>query len=686
MDPKILNLLKKHEEGLSAGEIQSELGIKRRDRNKLLEHLKSLENRKLLRRVKNRFFLPPRSGLVRGRFVTSRRGFGFVTPDGGGEDVFIPARHAEGVFQGDEVEVSVGKKGRHGKREGRINRVLKRGRPTILGLYIERGGTAFLEPFEAASAQEIPLGARRPSAPATGTIVEADRSSLKVTRIFGKPDAPGVDAQVIIRRFGLPSAFSEPAAAEAGIIPTGYGPGDLEGRRDFSKWRTVTIDGEKAQDFDDAVSIDVRDKGGWRLGVHIADVAHYVRPGTALDGDARERGTSVYFPGLTLPMIPEKLSNDLCSLRPRETRLTVSVLMEIDGDGRVVGAELTPSVIRTAERMTYAAVQRVFDGDPEEIGRYAPLVEDFLRMREAARALRRRRIAEGSLDFDLVEPELVYDGDKLRDVAAAERNEAHRLVEEFMVAANVTVASRLEERGIPSLYRIHPAPSPADLEKLGEILGPFGLRLPEAGGTGSRDLQALIERTAGRPEEKFINLRILRAMRLAVYSETNIGHYGLAKKTYTHFTSPIRRFPDLVVHRILKAVLRGESPEAAGLQEIAQDASDKERNAAAAEAALLEWRILRLLRDRLGEEFGGTVVDVAKSGLLVELDDYFVAGLIPFEALSGAFERRPRLSPRKARKRKRFDLGDRVRVILVSCDPVRQRMSFIPAPDEAQAS
>ncbi len=681
MDQQILRLLEKHREGLSLGRIQSDLQVKRRDRNKLVEHLKKLVREGLVRRVKSRFFLPLGPSLVRGRFVTSRRGFGFVAPEGGGEDIFVPARHAEGVLQGDEVEVLVKTKSRFGKKEGRINRVLRRGSPTILGIVGARGGTAFLEAFESPSAGEIPLRCGGGSPPEPGSIVEVDRDSREVIRVFGRPDEPGVDARVIIRRFRLPSTFSDPAKAESEGIPAVISSDDLAGRKDFSGWRTVTIDGEKAQDFDDAVSIEVLESGRWLLGVHIADVAHYVESGSALDRDARERGTSVYFPGLTLPMLPEKLSNDLCSLRPRRPRLTVSVLMEIDNEGRVVGSEFTPSIIRTSERMTYASVQRIFDGDEAERERHSSLVGDFLRMRAAAAALRRRRLEEGSLDFDLVEPELVYEDGRLRDVAAADRTEAHRLIEEFMVAANVAVASSLEERGIPLLYRVHPPPLVADLEKLREIVGHFGVHLPEAQAVRSRDLQALIERTAGRPEEKFIHIRILRAMRLAVYSDANAGHYGLAKKTYTHFTSPIRRYPDLIVHRILKSVLSGTEPDTAGLAVAGPDVSEKERNAEAAEAALIEWRILRFLRDRLGEEFDGTVVEVTKSGLLVELDEYFVAGLLPFESLEGQSGSRGRRAGRRALKKRRFDLGDRVRVILVSCDPVWQRMSFALSTD-----
>jgi ribonuclease R len=421
------------------------------------------------------------------------------------------------------------------------------------------------------------------------------------------------------------------------------------------------------------------------MGVHIADVSHYVKPGTALDREALERATSVYFPDLTLPMIPEKLSNDLCSLRPAVPRLTVSVLMEIDGGGRVLRSEFAPSVIRTAERMTYTSVFKVLEGDAEERRRYAPLVDDFLLMRDLARTLRARRVEEGSLDFDLVEPELIYEEGKLKAVAAAERNEAHRLIEEFMVAANVAVASFLAAKRIPAIYRVHPAPDETDLEKLREILLHLGYSLPEPDKVRSQDLGRVLDRAKGRPEEKFVGIQVLRAMKLAVYSPENVGHYGLAKTDYTHFTSPIRRYPDLVVHRILKSVLETGRGPAVDLDAAASRSSDRERNAEEAEQALLEWRIFRFLKEKLGDEFTGVVVDVTKAGLVVELDDYFVDGLVAFRDLDGdrGHDTGGRAS-RLRRRRKRFDLGDRIRVILVSCDPVLQRMGLAPAPEAGE--
>jgi ribonuclease R len=384
-------------------------------------------------------------------------------------------------------------------------------------------------------------------------------------------------------------------------------------------------------------------------------------------------------------MLPERLSNGLCSLRPREPKLTMSALLEIGRDGRVRKSEFTPSIIQTVHRLTYTAVFAIFEGDEAEKARYADAVPGLLVMREAAAALRARRLAEGSLDFDLVEPELISENGKLLAVAAAERNEAHRLIEEFMVAANVAVASAFTARKRPAIYRVHPAPDVGDLEKLRDMLLNFGLALPDPAKVRSKDLQRILEKAQGLPGEKFIGRQVLRAMKLAVYSSKNVGHYGLAKTDYTHFTSPIRRYPDLVVHRLLKALLRHEPAAGDDLEPVAGASSERERNAGDAENSLVEWRILRFLKDRLGDEFGGIVVDVIKAGLLVELDDYFVSGLLPFAALGGEYEARPatrRLRPKK--RRKSYDLGEAVRVVLVSCDLAQRRMSFVPAPDKEE--
>ena len=684
-DKRIVPLLKKHPDGLTVTKLVEILHLGRREKVKLAEDLKRLEHDGLIRRARRHFVLAPRTGVIRGVLAVTRRGFGFVTPADGGDDVFVPARFAGEALHGDEVELFV-REGREGRSEGRVVRILRRGETKVLGAYREREGRPYLLAFDSPSAEELLLRSRGAFRPEPDMIVEADRKTLTLTAVLGRAEDPGVDTRVVIRRHGLRPEFPPEALREAGAAPAAITAADLEGRRDYRDWPTVTIDGESAQDFDDAVSIRRLDGGRVLLAVHIADVSHYVRPGTALDEEAYLRATSVYFPGLTLPMLPEALSNNLCSLRPRVDRLTVSAEMEIDAEGGIVEASFHPSVIRTAERMTYTAVAAILGGDAAERARFAPLVADFLLMRDLSRRIRERRTAEGGLDFDLAEPELVYREGTLAGVAAAERNEAHLLIEDFMVTANVAVASFLERRGVPSLYRVHPAPAAGDLAKLRELLFPSGLVLPEADRIKSQDLQRILESVRGRPEEKFVGVQVLRAMKLAAYADENLGHYGLARPTYTHFTSPIRRYPDLVVHRQLKSALLGVPPEPRPLAETARHASTAERGADEAERDLVTWRIFRLLKARLGDVFSGTVTGLNRAGLVVELDDYFVDGLLSFRALDEARDAR-RSGRKRDRKRgrhddRRLEPGDRVRVVLAACDPLLRRMAFVPADDE----
>lgn len=688
VDKRIVPLLKKHAGGLTVTGLAETLHLGRREKVKLVEDLKRLEREGLVRRERRHFVLPPRTGVVRGVLEVTRRGFGFVTPADGGDDIFVPARAAGEALHGDEVELFV-REGREGRSEGRVVRVLHRGPSRVLGAYRERDGRPYLLAFDSPSAEEMLLRSRGAFRPGRDEIVEADRKTMTLTAVLGRADDPGVDTRVVVRRHGLRTEFPAAAAGEAAAAPHGITAADLEGRRDFRDWPTVTIDGESAQDFDDAVSIRPLEGGRTLLGVHIADVSHYVRPGSALDEEAYRRATSVYLPGLTLPMLPEALSNDLCSLRPRVDRLTVSAVLEIDGEGGIAAASFHPSVIRTAERMTYTSVAAILDGDATESARYAPLVAGFLLMRDLSRRIRQRRTAEGGLDFDLAEPELVYREGTLAGVAAAERNAAHLLIEDFMVTANVAVASFLERRGVPSLYRIHPAPAAGDLAKLRELLMPSGLVLPEADRIKSRDLQRILEAVRGRPEEKFVGVEVLRAMKLAAYADENSGHYGLARPTYTHFTSPIRRYPDLVVHRQLKHALLGSPSEPRPLAAAARHASLEERRADEAEKDLVTWRIFRLLKMRLGDEFSGTVTGVNRAGLVVELDDYFVDGLLSFQALddargAGRPAGRSRKRPRKGLRR--LEPGDRVRVVLAACDPFLRRMAFMPAAGEGDGA
>ena len=687
MEDAVLTLLKQKKGGLSFPQLAGLLHVRGRSQTKLRAALKVLEKRGAVTKKRDSYIARQDRTVVRGEFLSSNRGFGFVRPEGGGrEDVFIPARHTLGVLGGDLVEISVKEKGKKGKPEGQVIRLLKKGRETLLGVFKERFGQPYLAPFEAA-ADEIPLSSTGSFSISDGAIVEADRDTLAVREVLGMPDDPGVDLRVIIKRFGLESEFPAGVSAEAKKVPRRISALDIEGRVDYRDWATVTIDGETAQDFDDAVSIQRLPSGHYRLGVHIADVSHYVRPGSVLDEEARRRATSVYFPGLTLPMLPEELSNDLCSLRPRRPRLTVTALLEVDPIGRVVKTKFHPSIIKTVERMTYTSVFKIFEGDEKERRRYTALVPDFLLMRELADILRARREEQGSLNFDLLEPELVYQEGRLQGIAAFESNEAHHLIEEFMVAANEAVARFLSEGERPSLYRVHPPPGRSDLEELRGLLECFGLMLPKPEKTTSRDLQRALKLVEGKPEGKIIQFHVLRALRLAAYEPENSGHYGLAKKDYTHFTSPIRRYPDLIVHRALKAALRGEREDISGLASLALHCSERERKANGAEKELVEWRIFRFLKEKLGEEFNGIIVDIAKAGVVVELEDYFVQGLIPFADLGGDyFYRRSKQLLVGRRSGRRFTMGQRITVILAAVDPLLRRMTLVPSPEGKRES
>ena len=679
MENEILDILKQKRGGLSFPQLASLLHVRGRSQTKLRAALKVLLKQGEVYKKKDSYLARQDRIVLRGEFMASSRGFGFVRLEGGGrDDVFIPARYTQGAFSGDTVEISFKEKGKKGKPEGQVVRLLKKGRETLLGVFRKRPGQPYLEPFDS-SAEEVPLSSTGSFVIPEGAIVEADRDSLAVREVLGMPDDPGVDTRVIIKRYGLESQFSAEASLEAKKARRRISSPDLEGRVDYRDWPTVTIDGETAQDFDDAVSIEKLPSGHYRLGVHIADVSHYVRPDSALDADARSRATSVYFPGLTLPMLPEELSNDLCSLRPRRPRLTMTALLEFDPKGRMVKAAFHPSVIKTVERMTYASVFKILQGEEKERRKYAGLVPDFLLMRELAAALRSRREEQGSLNFDLLEPELVYQEGRLQSVAAFETNDAHHLIEEFMVAANEAVAHFLSEGERPSLFRVHPPPARADLEELRVLLESFGLMLPKPEKTTSRDLQKVLKAVEGKPDEKIIQFHVLRALRLAAYEPENTGHYGLAKKDYTHFTSPIRRYPDLVVHRALKAALRGEREDFPGLPSLALHCSERERKADGAEKELVEWRIFRFLKSKLGEEFRGIIVDIVKAGVLVELEDYFVQGLIPFADLGGDyFQRRSKQLLVGRRSGRRFAMGQRVTVILAAVDPLLRRMTLVP--------
>ncbi len=447
----------------------------------------------------------------------------------------------------------------------------------------------------------------------------------------------------------------------------------------------MTVDPETARDHDDAISLDRLPNGHWRLGVHIADVAHYVPTGSALDQEAYLRGTSVYFPETVVPMLPHALSSNICSLVEGKDRLTQTAVIELDAKGKVRKAEFHDGVIRSGARMSYQQVQKIVDGDADLRRQFAPRVDLFLRMDELAKLMRRRRYERGSLDFDLPEPKLVLDAaGEMTGIVATERLDSMRMIEEFMLAANEAVARALSEAGMPALYRVHETPDPLRVEEFAELVSSFGYRVPpNLEEIRPEDFQGILKQIEGKPEEKLVSYLLLRTMRLARYHEENLGHFGLATDMYAHFTSPIRRYPDLVVHRALRALRHGKGKGAlaglpAGMAEMGLHLSEMERRASDAERELVEWKKVRFMADKLGEVYSGYVTGVQSFGLFVELEEVYVQGLVHVSSMTDDYyvfnERAHTLKGENTGKA--YRLGDRVRIQVARVDLEQRRVDF----------
>jgi ribonuclease R len=791
--------------GAKAGfkQLVRELGLGGgRERRLLLEQLARLTARGDLAKLDREMWSLPRKtvaagsrdNLVAGRIDLHRDGYAFVRPfarqAAGDEDVFIPPDEINGAMQGDQVLVELAPPRHDGRRLGRVARIIERRNPTVVGTFhyrrSDRDFGNFIVPFDERMTQPVILlegeptpAARNQATPhrvlgseaaaqpqhwddLEGLIVDVEITSWptptrppygRVIEVLGHPDDFGVDVEMMIRKHQLPRVFPDNVLEEARRVAH-LDPEEIAARRDFRGLPIVTIDGETARDFDDAVMVKQRDDGGYELHVHIADVAEYVLPSSDLDLEARLRGTSVYFPDRAIPMLPQELSTNICSLRPEEDRLVLSCLMQLDPKGRIESYEICEGVIASAARMTYTKVHAILEGDEATRAEYPEFTADFELMRSLAMLMNRRRQERGSIDFDLPEPVIQFDEHgQMRGVTKAERTWANRLIEEFMLAANECVATWLEDLGVPSLYRIHEKPDARRVVEFEEIAASFGYSLGlgplpvkrirtraeqrETRGTGRRPrehevpediavtprmYQKLAAQIEGKPEERILSYLMLRSLKQARYSEVNEGHFALAAPTYTHFTSPIRRYPDLIVHRIAKALLRdgvrGEGTIAPGrhaspwkhtnegnlttrvphvretdarpnmsvdapipeaeLAQIAEETSQTERRAADAERELVEWKKVRFMEDRVGEEFAGLVLNPTKFGLFVELADLFVEGLVPIDTL-----RDDRYTFRENtheivgdRTGRRFRAGDRVHVILDRILAQERRLQF----------
>jgi len=754
-----------------------------------------------------------------GKLSMHRDGYGFVTPDAStldarlkaqlSGDIFIPPPAVGSAMHGDRVLVEVGTIRPDGRAEGRIVRPVVRAHSTVVGIFHRGSRGNYVTPIDQKISQEIiiPPGMENPSSagvpPAVprasrprqygdtvprkqksvdrvlgneaarrtewddleGVVVDVEITDWpsatqnprgRVVEILGYEDDFGVDVEIIIRKFHLPHHFPPEVLDEAQNIEPLIPAPEAKRRRDFRAFPIVTIDGETARDFDDAVTVRQIDGGNYELQVHIADVAHYVTPDSALDQEARLRGTSVYFPDRAVPMLPLELSTDVCSLRPHVDRLVLSCIMKIDHRGEILNYELTEGIIRSAERMTYTDVNAVLEGDAATRKRYASLVGTFEMMRDLALILNRKRERRGSIDFDLPEPVIEFDEFGLmKSITRSERNIAHRLIEEFMLSANECVAGYLESKRVASLYRIHEKPDAKrvyDFEVIAAAFGyslgvgalpiqrvqfksdrrasygtgkrPRGIEIPKEVHITPRMYQKLTEKIAGKPEERILSYLMLRSLKQARYSEENLGHFALAATTYTHFTSPIRRYPDLIVHRILKEVLRDSSndddymarapspakdaaaapspwskrrehtpPQPLGgpisleeLHEIAEESSRSERRADEAERDLMEWKKVKFMEDRVGEDFDGLIISVTKFGFFVELTDLFIEGLVPLDSLTDdryTYHENTREIIGQ-RTRKIYSLGQKIRVLVDRIDPVEKKIQFAVLEEKPQ--
>ncbi|SFR96826.1 RNAse R [Granulicella pectinivorans] len=764
-----------------------------------------------------------RDRLLTGRLDLHRDGFGFVRPEGMAnrdEDLFIPPHEINGAMQGDLVLVDEAPRGRDGRRSGRIARVLTRRNPTVVGIFhyarTRRRSTwenapmingNYVTPLDERMGQPIliPDGLELPATqttevahrvlgeealaaafdwkdpelrePLEGLAVDVEITDFplpgrpakgRVIEVLGRPDDFGVDVEIVIRKHHIPHVFPANVLAEATAsaeqtVDT-LAEEDLKWREDFRHLSIVTIDGETARDFDDAVHVTPHPDGTWELQVHIADVSHYVRPGTDLDLEARLRGTSVYFPDRAVPMLPPQLSSGMCSLRPDEDRLVLSCIMQVDARGEISSYRVAEGIIRSARRMTYTQVQAILDHETVEDktirDQFLDLGDTFEKMYALALLLNAKRKRRGSIDFDLPEPVIRFDPQgNMESIVRSERGWSHRLIEEFMLSANECVAHWLEAQA-PSIYRIHEMPDPKRIVEFEETAGTFGYSLGiatlpvkkvqmksdrrDARGSGKQArthevttdeipvtpqmYQRLTAKIAGTAEERILAFLMLRSLKQARYSEQNVGHFALASPSYTHFTSPIRRYPDLIVHRLLRALLQGgaeaeggairsDDPQpwaakaaaAAGgkrkfvarpqydaepipveeLAAIAGESSQSERRADDAERELMEWKKMRFMQDRVGEDFSAIILSCTKYGFFVELDELFIEGLVPIAslgALDGARGRRTeedryvfRDTDRQivgTRSGRVFKMGQRVRVLLDRIDQQQRRLQF----------
>jgi ribonuclease R len=651
----------------------------------------------LMQNRRGDWLIPDKADLVRGRVTGHPDGYGFLTPEGGGSDLFLAAKEMDKVLHGDKVIARVIGVDRKGRPEGKIVEVTERANRFVVGRVIEEHGVRFVAAENKRISQDILLappekGAKKALKAQAGQVVMIELIEQpskhaqpigRLVEVLGNYADPGMEIEIALRKHELPYEFSPAALAEAKKLPDVVRKSDWKGREDVTGLPLVTIDSETARDFDDAVYCQRKGKG-FRLIVAIADVSHYVTAGGALDGDAYARGNSVYFPRRVIPMLPEKISNGLCSLNPQVERLCMVCDMEIAGTGAIRRYRFYPAVMFSHARLTYTEVAAaLYENDAAACERLAPLLPHLEALDALYRQLAKERLKRGAIDFETTETRMIFDDrGKIERIEPYERNEAHRLIEECMLAANVCASEFLREREHPSLYRVHEGPTPERLTKLRDFLGTFGFQLAGGDTPKAQDYAKLLEKIGQRPDRQLLQTVMLRSLRQAIYSPDNVGHFGLAYESYTHFTSPIRRYPDLLVHRAIKSALAARRYEPTGgenaWEEVGLHCSMTERRADDATRDVEAWLKCFYMKDRVGEVFEGSISSVVPFGIFVALDGVFVEGLVHVSELGQDYFHFDEKSHAMVGERsgRRFRLSDRVRVQLTRVDMEANKIDF----------
>lgn len=676
------------------------LGVKKDQRPQLEQILNELMTEGRIVCSKRGKFSKSEEKKITGTFQAHPKGFGFVSVEGEKEDIFIPESETNGAMHMDTVEISVSPAVTGRRKEGKVLHVLERGMKQVVCTYQLNKNFGFAVPDNPKFGSDIFIPLERSKGAVNGhkVVVEITQYGKKgknpegkVVEILGHINDPGVDILSIVRAYGLPVEFDPKVMTQVEHVAKPVSEADMAGRMDLRDWQMVTIDGEDAKDLDDAVSLTM-DHENYILGVHIADVSNYVQEHSALDTEALKRGTSVYLVDRVIPMLPHALSNGICSLNQGEERLALSCIMTVNPKGEIIDHTITESVICVDRRMTYTNVKKILaDHDPEVMAEYEPLVPMFEKMTELAAILRKKRMKRGSIDFDFPETKVILDknGNPV-DIRPYDRNVATKLIEDFMLAANETVAAEYYWRELPFVYRTHEQPDAEKIQKLSTFINNFGYSLHIGSDeVHPKELQKLLEKIDGTSEEPLISRLTLRSMKQARYTVENTGHFGLAADCYCHFTSPIRRYPDLQIHRIIKDSLRGRLGEkrighyTQILPEVAKHASEMERRADETERETIKLKKVQYMENHIGETFAGVISGVAEYGFFVELENT-VEGLVRVTSLTDDFyqyyEETYELVGEATNRR--FKLGQQVRVTVDNCDRIMRTIDFTLADSD----